>query len=105
MKVVVGAVALPHFIATLLRFWKLRAAADRRVTVVLGVLLVFASTVGLTAMSTDAFWTKDLRDCGVDSGGFGEVPNPGTVREPFGGNSVFQRPDSNKRKLHVARPV
>src|ERR1700750_462285 len=69
MKTAVGAVAIPHIIATVLRFWRLRAHVDRHVflgfglmnaggafvgalihahvtspvlTVVLGVLLIFA---------------------------------------------------------------
>jgi len=31
MKTAMGAVAIPHLIATLLRFWRLRSEADRRV--------------------------------------------------------------------------
>src|SRR5437773_970086 len=74
MKTAVGAVAIPHLIATVLRFWRLRSDVDRRVflgfglmnaagslvgalvhvwtnsptlTIVLGILLVFAGIVGV----------------------------------------------------------
>src|SRR5579859_3203632 len=75
MKTAVGAVAIPHVISTLLRFWRLRADVDRRLflsfglmnaagalagallhtritspvlSIVLAVLLLFAGIMGLT---------------------------------------------------------
>src|SRR5260370_586287 len=74
IKTAVGAVAIPHLIATVLRFWRLRPDVDRRVfmsfglmnaagslagalihvwvdnpilTVVLGILLAFAGLIGV----------------------------------------------------------
>jgi len=74
MKTAVGAVAIPHLIATVLRFWRMKSHVDRRVffgfglmnaagslagalihvwvdnpilTVVLGILLVFAGLIGV----------------------------------------------------------
>jgi uncharacterized protein len=74
MKTAVGVVAVPHLVATVLRFWRLRSDVDRRVflgfglmnvagslggalvhvwvnnpilTIVLGILLVFAGIIGV----------------------------------------------------------
>ena len=109
MKTAVGAVAIPHIIATLLRFWRLRAHVDRHVflgfglmnaggalvgalvharvtspvlTVVLGVLLIFAGIIGVSGyaermrFSRNASWIV-----GAISGGFGGlVRNQGGIR-------------------------
>ncbi|MCU1263651.1 MAG: hypothetical protein JWO80_6536 [Bryobacterales bacterium] len=109
MKTAVGAVAIPHLIATVLRFWRLRADVDRRVflgfglmnaagslagalihvwvdnpmlTVVLGVLLVFAGLIGVLGYADrlrfggGAAWLA-----GALSGAFGGlVGNQGGIR-------------------------
>ena len=109
MKTAVGAVAVPHVIATLLRFWRLRGHVDRRVffgfglmnaggaligalvhayapspvlSTVLGALLVFAGGLGLTGYADRLrFGRKGSWIAGVVSGGFGGlVGNQGGIR-------------------------
>lgn len=46
MKTAVAAVAVPHFIATVLRFWKLRREVDRRVLLGFGAMSVAGSLGG-----------------------------------------------------------
>ena len=46
MKTAVAAVAVPHFIATLLRFWRLRADVDRRVFLGFGLMSAAGSLAG-----------------------------------------------------------
>lgn len=109
MKAAVGAVAIPHLVATALRFWRLRAHVDRRVfltfglmnaagslagvlihvwvdspilTVVLGILLVFAGLVGLSGYADRMrFGQTTAWLAGVLSGAFGGlVGNQGGIR-------------------------
>jgi uncharacterized membrane protein YfcA len=109
MKTAVGAVAIPHVIATLLRFWKLRDQVDRHVflgfglmnaggalagalihayvtspilSTVLGVLLVFAGIMGITGYTDRLrFGRKTAWIAGAVSGGFGGlVGNQGGIR-------------------------
>jgi len=109
IKTAVGAVAIPHLIATLLRFWRLRPHVDRHVffgfglmnaagslagalihvwvdnpilTVVLGVLLVFAGLVGVAGYADRMrFGPRAARVAGVLSGAFGGlVGNQGGIR-------------------------
>ena len=49
MKVAVAAVAVPHFIATALRFWKLRRDVDRRILLSFGAVNAGGSLVGALA--------------------------------------------------------
>jgi uncharacterized membrane protein YfcA len=51
MKVAVSAVAVPHFIATLLRFWRLRHSVDRPVLLGFGVINALGSLAGALAHS------------------------------------------------------
>src|SRR5437868_6042547 len=99
MKTAVGAVAIPHFIATLVRFWKLRSGVDRRVflgfglmnaagslagalihvwvdnpilSIVLGVLLVFAGLIGVLGYADRIrFDRRTAWVAGFSSGAFG----------------------------------
>jgi uncharacterized membrane protein YfcA len=109
MKTAVGAVAIPHVIATVLRFWKLRADVDRRVflgfglmnalgslmgallhvwvnnpilTVVLGILLVFAGLLGVLGYADRMrFGGRMSWAAGAVSGAFGGlVGNQGGIR-------------------------
>jgi uncharacterized protein len=109
MKTAVGAVAIPHVIATVLRFWKLRADVDRRVflgfglmnalgslmgallhvwvnnpilTVVLGILLVFAGLLGVLGYADRMrFGGRMSWAAGALSGAFGGlVGNQGGIR-------------------------
>ncbi len=109
MKTAVSAIAIPHLIATLLRFWRLRREVDRRVllgfgvvnavgslagalvhvwvnnpilTIILGILLVFAGIVGVLGYADrmrfgrGAAWLA-----GGASGAFGGlVGNQGGIR-------------------------
>ncbi len=109
MKIAVGAVSIPHVIATLLRFWRLRRNVDRHVflgfglmnaggafagallheyvtspvlSTVLGVLLVFAGTMGVTGIADRIrFRGKGAWIAGAISGAFGGlVGNQGGIR-------------------------
>jgi uncharacterized protein len=109
MKTAVGAVAIPHVMATLLRFWKLRDQVDRSVFLgfglmnaggalagalihayvtspflsrVLGVLLVFAGIIGITGYAERIrFSRRTSWVAGAVSGGFGGlVGNQGGIR-------------------------
>jgi uncharacterized protein len=109
MKTAVGAVAIPHVIATVLRFWKLRADVDRRVflgfglmnalgslmgallhvwvnnpilTIVLGILLVFAGLLGVLGYADRMqFGARMSWAAGALSGAFGGlVGNQGGIR-------------------------
>ena len=109
IKTAVGAVAIPHLIATVLRFWRLRSNVDRRVflgfglmnaagslagalvhvwvdnpilTIVLGILLVFAGVVGVLGYADQMrFGRKTAGMAGVLSGAFGGlVGNQGGIR-------------------------
>lgn len=109
MKVAVGAVAIPHVIATLLRMWRLRRDVDRKVLfsfglwnaagslagalvhvwvnnpvlgAVLGVLLVFAGLGGVLGYADRMrFGRRTAWAAGVLSGGFGGlVGNQGGIR-------------------------
>lgn len=109
MKAAVGAVAIPHLVATTLRFWRLRAHVDRRVflsfglmnaggslagalihvwvdspilTVVLGILLVFAGLFGLSGYADRMrFGQTAAWFAGALSGAFGGlVGNQGGIR-------------------------
>src|SRR5437868_2979268 len=109
MKTAVGAVAIPHFIATVLRFWKLRSHVDRRVflgfglmnaagslagalihvwvdnpilTVLLGILLVFAGMIGVLGYADQMrFGSGTAWLAGALSGAFGGlVGNQGGIR-------------------------
>jgi uncharacterized membrane protein YfcA len=109
MKTAVGAVAIPHFIATVLRFWGLRADVDRRVlfgfglmnaagslagalihvwvnspilATVLGTLLVFAGLIGVLGYAERMrFGRTSAWAAGFLSGGFGGlVGNQGGIR-------------------------
>lgn len=109
MKTAVGAVAIPHITATVLRFWRLRGQVDRRVffgfglmnaggalagalihthvtgpglTIVLGVLLIFAGVVGVSGYAEHMrFGRKVSWIAGAVSGGFGGlVGNQGGIR-------------------------
>ena len=123
-KIAVVLVALPHFAATLLRAWMLRDAIDRRVLVtfgaasaagglagallhnaaattalsmVLGLLLLFAGVTGATGLS-GRFRIESARwaiAAGMLSGGFGGlVGNQGGIRSaallhfPMSGRAV-----------------
>jgi uncharacterized protein len=109
MKTAVGAVAIPHVIATVLRFWKLRADVDRRVflgfglmnalgslmgallhvwvnnpilTILLGILLVFAGLLGVLGYADRMrFGARMSWAAGALSGAFGGlVGNQGGIR-------------------------
>lgn len=109
MKTAVGAVAIPHVIATLLRFWRLRRHVDRhvflgfglmnaggalagalihavvknsRLTLVLGSLLVFAGVLGVAGFAERMrFRGATAWIAGALSGGFGGlVGNQGGIR-------------------------
>jgi uncharacterized membrane protein YfcA len=109
MKTAVGAVAIPHLIATILRFWRLRSDVDRRVlfgfglmnaagslagalihvwvdnpilTVLLGILLVFAGLMGVLGYADRMlFGRRSSWIAGVLSGAFGGlVGNQGGIR-------------------------
>jgi uncharacterized membrane protein YfcA len=109
MKTAVGAVSIPHVIATLLRFWRLRKDVDRRVflgfglmnaggalagalvhvyvenpvlTTILGALLVFAGAIGvLGVVDRIRFRGKLPWVAGIVSGAFGGlVGNQGGIR-------------------------
>jgi len=109
MKSAVVVVSIPHAIATLLRFWKLRKEVDRHVfftfglsnaagalggallhtyiarpilSTILGVLLVFAGIVGVTGFSKRMrFGEKASLVAGAASGAFGGlVGNQGGIR-------------------------
>lgn len=109
MKTAVGAVAIPHMAATLLRFWRLRAHVDRHVflgfglmnaggalagaltharvtspvlTIVLGALLIFAGILGVSGYAEHMrFGRKVSWIAGAASGGFGGlVGNQGGIR-------------------------
>ena len=99
MKTAVAVVSIPHVVATLLRFWRLRGHLDRRVFVgfglmnaagalagalihsyvdspvlvrVLGLLLIFAGVVGLTGFAARVRLTREAAwIAGAFSGGFG----------------------------------
>ena len=109
MKTAVGAVAIPHLIATVLRFWRLRSDVDRGVflgfglmnaagslagalvrvwvenpilTIVLGMLLVFAGLIGALGYADEMrFDRRTAMAAGVLSGAFGGlVGNQGGIR-------------------------
>lgn len=109
MKTAVGAIAIPHLIATLLRFWRLRRDVDRRVllgfgvvnaggslagalvhvwvnnpalTIVLGILLVFAGIVGILGYADRMRFGRAVAWlAGIVSGAFGGlVGNQGGIR-------------------------
>src|SRR5207249_12118766 len=109
MKTAVGAVSVPHALATLVRFWRLRANVDRGVfwgfgitnaagalagalihtyvtspvlTKVLGVLLVFAGGMGVTTYAERLrFGRRASWAAGAVSGAFGGlVGNQGGIR-------------------------
>src|SRR5260370_14681304 len=109
MKTAVGAVAIPHFIATLLRFWRLRSDVDWRVflgfglmnatgslagalihiwvnsrilTISLGILLDFAGLIGgLGYTDRVRFGRRTTWIAGILSGAFGGlVGNQGGIR-------------------------
>jgi uncharacterized membrane protein YfcA len=109
MKTAVGAVAVPHFIATLLRFWRLRSHVDRRtflsfgllnaagslagalihvwvnnpiLAIVLGILLVFAGVIGVLGYADRVRFSRTTAwIAGVLSGTFGGlVGNQGGIR-------------------------
>jgi uncharacterized membrane protein YfcA len=109
MKTAAGAVAIPHIIATILRFWRLRAHIDRHVflgfglmnaggvlvgaliharvtspvlTVVLGMLLIFAGIVGVSGYAERMRFNRKISwIAGAASGGFGGlVGNQGGIR-------------------------
>ena len=54
-KLAVAAVSIPHFFATALRFWKLRAHIDRKTLIHFGVL---SAAGGLTGAVFHAFFTS-----------------------------------------------
>ncbi|HEY7303640.1 MAG TPA: sulfite exporter TauE/SafE family protein [Bryobacteraceae bacterium] len=109
MKTAVGAVAIPHVIATLLRFWRFRAHVDRRVflgfglmnasgalagaliharttspvlSILLGILLIFAGILGLSGYADRMHFSRKVSwVAGAVSGGFGGlVGNQGGIR-------------------------
>ena len=109
MKTAVAAVAVPHLIATALRFWKLRHDVDRRIllgfgamngggsligalvhvwinnpslSIVLGILLVFAGITGVLGYPERMRFGQRLSwVAGAISGGFGGlVGNQGGIR-------------------------
>ncbi len=109
MKTAVSAVALPHVVATSLRFWQMRAHVDRRVlagfglmnaggalsgalihtrvtspilTIVLAALLIFAGALGLSGRAaTIRFGRTTAWVAGAVSGAFGGlVGNQGGIR-------------------------
>jgi uncharacterized protein len=109
MKTAVGAVAIPHLIATVLRFWRLRSDVDKRVflgfglmnaagslagalihvwvdnpilTVLLGILLVFAGMIGVLGYADQMrFGGGTAWLAGALSGAFGGlVGNQGGIR-------------------------
>jgi len=109
MKTAVAAVSIPHVIATLLRFWRLRAHVDRRVFLgfgllnaggalagalvhvyvtspvlgtVLGVLLIFAGLIGVVGLAGRMRFSGAAASiAGVLSGAFGGlVGNQGGIR-------------------------
>ena len=109
MKTAIGAVAIPHIIATLLRFWRLRAHVNRGVflgfglmnaggalvgaliharvtspvlTVVLGVLLIFAGILGVSGYAERMRFSRRVSwIAGAASGGFGGlIGNQGGIR-------------------------
>lgn len=109
MKTAVGAVAVPHFIATGLRLWRLRAHVDRRVLIgfgamnaagslagalvhvrvsspilseILGILLVFAGATGILGYAEQMRFGKATSwIAGAVSGAFGGlVGNQGGIR-------------------------
>jgi uncharacterized membrane protein YfcA len=108
-KVAVAAVAIPHFVGTLQRYWLLRHHVDRRVlvgfgfasaaggltgallhawlssrilTVVFGLLLILAATAELTGWMQRVRWGRRVAwFAGALSGAFGGlVGNQGSVR-------------------------
>jgi uncharacterized membrane protein YfcA len=109
MKTAVGAVAIPHLIATALRFWRLRSEVDRRIffgfgltnaagsltgalihiwvenpilAIVLGILLVFAGLIGVLGYADRMkFSSRTAWIAGFLSGAFGGlVGNQGGIR-------------------------
>jgi uncharacterized protein len=109
MKTAVAAISIPHVIATVVRFWRLRAYVDRAVflrfglinaagalmgavihvyvtnpvlTVVLGVLLLFVGLMGVLGYTQNLrFGRKGSWIAGAVSGGFGGlVGNQGGIR-------------------------
>lgn len=109
MKSAVAAVSVPHLIATVLRFWKLRRHVDRRIlrgfgaanaggslggalihvwvdnpilAMVLGLLLVFAGITGILGYAERMrFGKKTAWAAGAASGAFGGlVGNQGGIR-------------------------
>jgi uncharacterized membrane protein YfcA len=109
MKTAVAAVSIPHVIATLLRFWRLRAHVDRRLffgfglmnaggalvgalihtwvtspvlVIILGILLVFSGVIGVTGYADRLrFGRKASWIAGAASGAFGGlVGNQGGIR-------------------------
>ena len=109
MKTAVAVVSIPHVVATLLRFWRLRGHLDRRVFAgfglmnaagalagalihsyvdspvlgrVLGLLLIFAGVVGLTGFADRVRLSREAAwIAGAFSGGFGGlVGNQGGIR-------------------------
>ena len=109
MKTAVAAIAVPHVIATALRFWKLRRDVDRRVflgfgamnaagslvgalihvwvnnpilSIVLGILLVFAGITGVLGYAEKMrFGKRTAWIAGAVSGAFGGlVGNQGGIR-------------------------
>jgi len=51
MKAAVGAVSIPHVIATAIRFWKLRRDVDRKVLLGFGVMNACGALIGAFAHS------------------------------------------------------
>ena len=109
MKTAVGAVAIPHVIATVLRFWRLRSDVNLHVllgfglmnaagslagalihvwvdnpvlAIVLGLLLVFAGLIGLLGYADRTRFSRRIAwIAGVLSGAFGGlVGNQGGIR-------------------------
>jgi uncharacterized membrane protein YfcA len=109
MKTAVGVVAIPYFITTVLRFWRLMSEVHRRIffgfglmnatgslagalihvwvnnpilTIVLGILLVFAGIIGVLGYADGMRFSRETAwITGVLSGAFGGlVGNEGGIR-------------------------